>query len=396
MRAGPEVSRPAILVFVGCYLPGFKGGGPIRTTANLVDQLQDSYAFKIVTDDRDHGDSMPYRGVYLNQWTQVGNADVYYASRNRQTLTGLIRFLRGEQYDVLYLNSLFSPKFTLLPMLAMRLGLSPRKPVIIAPRGELGEGALALKSRKKRLFLWFAARIGLYRDVIWQASSDNEAKRITEMMNVTPDEVVVAPNLAARPLGLREMHRLRSGERPTIVFLSRIARMKNLDYAIRVLARVSTPVNFFIYGAIEDSAYWAECQELIASVPGHIRVRYQGELRHEQVHEALVGADLFFLPTRGENYGHAVIEALGAGVPALISDRTPWGDLYESGAGWSLPLEDMEAFVSVIDGWANEPPEIWDTRSRSAYEYAAKVALSDDALDANVRMFASAIAAEDH
>ena len=35
----------------------------------------------------------------------------------------------------------------------------------------------------------------------------------------------------------------------------------------------------------------------------------------------------FLLPTGGENFGHAIFEALSCGVPALISDRTPWRDL---------------------------------------------------------------------
>jgi glycosyltransferase involved in cell wall biosynthesis len=44
------------------------------------------------------------------------------------------------------------------------------------------------------------------------------------------------------------------------------------------------------------------------------------------------------LPTAGESFGYVIFEALAAGCPVLISDRTPWRDLDRSGVGWDLPL----------------------------------------------------------
>jgi len=64
--------------------------------------------------------------------------------------------------------------------------------------------------------------------VLWQASSDHEAQRIIEVMQVDPGEVFVAPNLPAEPLGRASAKKSLATERLTIVFLSRVARMKNL------------------------------------------------------------------------------------------------------------------------------------------------------------------------
>ena len=33
--------------------------------------------------------------------------------------------------------------------------------------------------------------------------------------------------------------------------------------------------------------------------------------------------DLLFLPTKGENFGHVILESMSAGTPVLISDTTP-------------------------------------------------------------------------
>jgi glycosyltransferase involved in cell wall biosynthesis len=58
--------------------------------------------------------------------------------------------------------------------------------------------------------------------------------------------------------------------------------------------------------------------------------------------------DLFFMPTRGENFGYALVEALIAGCPLLTSDQTPWTDLESKGVGWDLPLSSPAAFTSVL------------------------------------------------
>ena len=72
----------------------------------------------------------------------------------------------------------------------------------------------------------------------------------------------------------------------------------------------------------------------------------------------LAGYDLFLLPTRGENFGHAIFDALEVGLPVLISDQTPWRDLERIGAGWSLPLADPDRFAATIDRLATlEPSE---------------------------------------
>jgi glycosyltransferase involved in cell wall biosynthesis len=124
--------------------------------------------------------------------------------------------------------------------------------------------------------------------------------------------------------------------------------MKNLDYALEVLRQVQVPVRFNIYGAVEDEVYWKRCREIMATLPDNIEAAYQGSVPHAQVAETLARHDVFFLPTRGENYGHVIFEALSVGTPVLIADTTPWKDLAAVGIGWELPLENPAAFAGCI------------------------------------------------
>ena len=87
----------------------------------------------------------------------------------------------------------------------------------------------------------------------------------------------------------------------------------------------------------------------IEVLPPNIQVVYKGPVENSEVVSVLATNDLFLLPTRGENFGHVIHEALRAGLVLLISDKTPWNNLCEKGIGWDLPLEKIDSFVNKIE-----------------------------------------------
>jgi glycosyltransferase involved in cell wall biosynthesis len=163
--------------------------------------------------------------------------------------------------------------------------------------------------------------------------------------------------------------------------------MKNLDFALQVLAQVSIPVTFDIYGNIEDRAYWRHCQRLMEVLPANVVATYMGTVNRESLAQRMTTYDLFFLPTRGENFGHVVLEALQCGLPVLISDRTPWQDLPSKGAGWSLTLANPKAFVDVIEEVARWSAERHSAASAGARQLAGDYHEKESALKQHVDMF---------
>jgi glycosyltransferase involved in cell wall biosynthesis len=384
-----------VLAFMDYYLPGFRAGGPIRAVANLAEALAGDVQFRIFTRDHDASDPTPYPGVQRGEWHAVGAAEVMYAAASDHGLVALARFLRATEYDALYLNSFFS-RFSMRVLLLRRLGLSPGVPLLLAPRGEFAAGALALKRGRKRAYLALASRLGLCRGIVWQASSAHEAEDIQREVGALTGETVrvfVTPELAspAHPAGVggvaarapKEPGRLRA------VFVSRLSRMKNLDGVLRVVAGVRSHVDLDVYGPLEDAVYWSECQRLVADLPSNIRFRYHGEVPHEEVARVLARSDLFFLPTHGENFGHAILEALAAGTPVLVSDRTRWRGLEARGVGWDIPLQDVDGFRRVIDHVAAMAAEEHAALSSSAAAFARAVAGDTDAVEANRQLFRS-------
>lgn len=334
-------------MFASFYLPGHKAGGPIQSLANLISQLGDEITFRVVTADRDLGDTFPYPGITAGQWCPVGKAQVRYLAPEDRTIGSIGRILSETPHDLLFLNSFFDPKFTTLPLLARRLNLAPRKPVLLAPRGEFSPGALALKACRKRGFMSVARLAGLYRQVHWLASTEQEAADIRRAFGGA--RISIASDLPAAN-GARHRRQPRTLGAPLrAVFLSRISPMKNLDYALRVLGEVRVPVVFDIFGPKEDTDYWRRCEALAAKVPDFVKVSYRGSLTPPEVIETLAQYDLFFLPTKGENFGHVIAEALLAGTRVLISDQTPWRGLAASEVGYDLPLHDIERYVRAIE-----------------------------------------------
>jgi glycosyltransferase involved in cell wall biosynthesis len=253
----------------------------------------------------------------------------------------------------LYLNSFFEPIFTIKPLLARRFGWLPKKPVIVAPRGEFSLGAIKHKYFKKFIYIQIAKLAQLYENVTWQASSEHEAQDIVRVLNENPATIRVAPDLHGRPspnVPIETSIQLKTAETEMkIVFLSRISPMKNLGYALDVLCKIKSSVIFDIYGPAEDIAYWKSCKRLMKKLPLNVSVNYLGSVLPEQVTSIFSCYDLFFFPTLGENYGHVIAEALSVGTPVLLSDQTPWRDLQRDRLGWDIPLKYRDRFASIVD-----------------------------------------------
>lgn len=391
----PE-SRIRVLTLVDYYVPGFKAGGALRSVSNLVDHLQGEFQFLVVTRDRDAGDRTAYHSVQVNEWQAVNGATVFYVAGGLFLAYRLTALLRRTKYDVLYLNSLLSPQFTLLVLALRRLGLLPAAAIIIAPRGEASSGALATKRWKKLPFLAAAKVLRLYSGLTWQASTTIEAEDIHRHFATVAKSIVVAPDIAAtntRRLS-KQTRRPKQAGSLDVVFLSRITAKKNLLGALRCLAGVRGTLKFDIYGPREDVGYWAECERALSRLPSNIEAHYLGVVDPSDVPRVMSSYHLFFLPTHSENFGHVIVEAISAGTPVLISDATPWQHLAARRVGWDLPVDDEAGFRAALQEMMDMNQEGLSTMSDAATRYAAAIH-DNDAVDQNRQLLRSRLRPRD-
>lgn len=385
-----------ILVIVGSYIPGYKGGGPIRSIASLVDLLGDEFHFKIITSDHDLGDLETYPGVIPNTWSTVGKAEVYYASKSNLKFNVMSRLLNSIDYDILYLNSFFSFDFSIKPLLLRYMKITPNIRTILAPRGEFSPGALKLKRLKKELYISIASRTGLYNNILWQASSNFEKADIEQIFNKELIKIgmpiIAAPDLASHNFN-NSIHTppVKNPGVLEIAFLSRISPKKNLEGALLMLNGIQGDITFNIFGPIEDLQYWQVCQTMSSKLDANIKVVYRGEIEHSCINEVFNTHHLFFFPTFGENFGHVILESLLFGCPVLLSDQTPWRDLDSLGIGWDLPLDKPDKFKNVLKYFVDLDQTGFNDISRRAKAYGKRQLEDPAALEQNRHLFQYAL-----
>ena len=394
-----ESVQPKILFFSDWYLPGRNGGGAVTALANLVELLGDEFDFYVFTRDRDSMDMNPYAGVPLNQWVPVGRAQVFYTSD--LSFRNVRRRIREVAPDVVYLGSFFS-RMTVKTLLMRQWGLLPELPMMLAPRGEFGAGALTLKRFRKQVYLNAAVRAGLLRGLQWHASSEFEKelilRRVFRNGERNSAEVQVArtiPSAGVLQNGSSHSKPEKQAGRARLVFLSRIARNKNLRFALELLESVPGSVDFDVYGPAEDAAYWAECSDRIRTLPRDVRVNYFGPIPYEAVPRTLAQYDFFVLPTLGENFGYVILEALSAGCPVLISDQSPWRNLQALGVGWDIPLSQGDRWRGVLHECVEMEPRRYRTISERARSFSSEWASSIAFRQEHIDLFRHALCCRD-
>ncbi len=142
-------------------------------------------------------------------------------------------------------------------------------------------------------------------------------------------------------------------DRRVVLFLSRIHEKKGCDLLLHAFADVAAKdLGLELVIAGPDQTGWVERLQKLAEQLGIAqRVTWPGMLRGEMKWGAFYSAETFILPSHQENFGIAVAEALGCGVPVLISDKVNiWREVRAHGAGLVAP--DTEAgTIRLLTEW---------------------------------------------
>lgn len=384
-----------ILIFTPYFIPGFKGGGPIKSIANLIKNLSAEFDFYVITSNKDLGDKEPYKNIIADQWVRLDKCQVFYLSESFGNVQ-LLNLIRKLSPHIIYLNSFFSFKFSIKIVFMKKFFLLKKSQIILAPRGEFSIGALKIKQFRKFLFLRFVQIFDCYKSIYWHATSASEKNDICNVISPFLKKVFEAPNFikknTTRKFSKEVEKRVTSNDTKSdfikICFISRISRKKNLDFAIKIIKKIDRPISFDIYGPIEDADYWNECKALIEELPSHqSQINYLGLISPENVRKKLSLYNILFLPTKGENFGHIIFESWSVGVPVLISDQTPWRNLKEKKLGWDFPLGNQDLFVKTLAEYRVKDLDYQEKLRMSCLNYISSGSLNMQALALTKTMF---------
>lgn len=354
------MQKKRLLIYTNNFLPGYRAGGPVTSIANLSKLLKKDFKITIITSNKDFGMDKPYCNIKYDEEVEYEGFNVIYLSAiNLKKVLYTIKICKPE---LIYLNSFFS-SFTQLVL----FGTITNKlncPIVLAPRGELQTNALAIKGLKKKIYLIICKLINFYNKVHFHATDKIEFDCINNM--ISTDNISILPNVPkisdGTPLS-KEKNELK------LIFISRISIKKNLLFALDSLSSCEFNVTFDIYGPIEDAAYWKKCQLAIEALPKNIITEYKGIVTPTNISSVMRKYHALLLPTKTENYGHVIVEAMQSGVVPIISDQTPWVELSKHKAGWDLNLEKIEDFTKIINILYKMGSAEYSNLSRNTIEY---------------------------
>jgi len=354
-----------VLIVMGRYLPGYKDGGPVQSIKNLTDRLGDSYEFRIITTDRDHGDERPYDGIRHDEWNRVGKAKVWYVYPGGFS-RAIIEKLASE-VDVVYLCGCFNDYARTVMQLKKQNRI--KVSMVIAPMGLFSPGAMRIRCGKKKLYLTLCKVLGWFRGVTFSVTSEEEKKDVLREIG-NGARCIIAKDLPRLEI-CEETALEKDSGKLRVVFFSRISPKKNLEYALQVVKRLSGEVTFDIYGICEDEAYFNVCKSLMQDMPAGVNCSYRGPLWPAQVKDVLSKYHVLLFPTLGENYGHVIYEAMMSGCIPVLSDTTPWDDVHGT-VGVALPLEDDDAFVFHLERIKAMTNAEYQKHRKSVYQYISE------------------------
>lgn len=272
------------------------------------------------------------------------HVQVYYFSEDQLTKKNLKRVIKDVGASSIYINGIYSKYFSIYPIkIAQKLQLK----TIIASRGMLSPHAIEVKPIKKKIFLQLANTINTYKKVYFHATQAEEKEHIKSLIRDFK-AIEVIPNFPRKVKESEIKPITKTAGEVRCIALGRIAEEKGTLLSIQALQHTTGKVKLDLYGTIYNQSYWDKCKTIIKTLPENIAVNYKGALPSDQVMETLSHYHFLLLPSKGENYGHSIVESFMAHRPVIISKNTPWKNLEEKNIGFDVEENKLKEVIQQI------------------------------------------------
>lgn len=248
------------------------------------------------------------------------------------------------EYDLLHIHSLFS--YSTLP--AAWFAHWHGVPYIIRPLGHLNRwGMENRRTTLKRLSLRYIEGPILQQAALLHFTCEQErleAKEVgvTGPAVIAPLGIDTIPFQQLPPVDMFATSYPETKNKVRLLFLSRIDPKKGLDLLLSAFAQLqqSHPAIVLVLAGDGDAAYLGELKALVHQLDIADAVIWTGFLTGQAKLAALAAADLFVLPSYSENFGIAVVEAMAAGLPVVISDQVGiYHEVSKGNAGLVVPCQ---------------------------------------------------------
>ena len=271
--------------------------------------------------------------------------------------SAFLRWLSGnlQEYDLVEMHSVF----TAIALAAARLCRQRGKPYILRPHGSLDPFDLRKHEMLKRIVGPLILRPVLQSASAVLLTSGMEAQRLVTYGAAVNKVVLPLPVSLPTEPGDGHRFRRRHGiphDALVVLFMSRFDYKKGLEFLIPALSQLQREYGslWFVLAGAGKPAFAASVDQWLKDNSIGERTSRVGFVAGQDKSDALAAARIFALPSRNENFGIVLIEAMHAGLPLLISDEVYiHKEIVDHGAG--LVCQPSTASVSealrrMLDG----------------------------------------------
>jgi glycosyltransferase involved in cell wall biosynthesis len=359
-----------ILIVSPSYAPAFIYGGPTRAVSNLCENLAKAgHQVNVYTTD---ANGLTNLDIPTDQKFIINDVQVQYYHRwtkdhthfTPRLLFCVIRNVR--KFDAIHLISWWNLVTIPVLFICILRGVRP----VLSIRGTLS--VYTFEHRKTWIKKWFQSVLGkwMLSHAILHVTTEKEAEEVKAVVPHAHLEII---------------HNFISFSSPTthakdktsfrLLFVGRIDAVKNIEFLIELLNEDwDIPIQLSIMGEGADDYTFALHQKS----KHNKRIIWLGNLEGEAKWNQLADADLLVMPSKTENFGNVVIEALSQGTPVLISEQVGLKDYVKNTQlGWVVKTE--------IQDWKRMIGTIWlDLSERERIRKEAPIRIKTDFNERNL------------
>ena len=354
-----------VLHVIPSFAPAWRYGGPVVAALGLTrEQARQGHNVTVLTTNNDGPGVLD---VPVGRPVDMNGVEVWYFPVERPKWYFFSRELgsaakgRVADFDIVHIHSIYLWPTTIAAFWCRRRGV----PYLIRPAGLLdpvnlrkpyGGRLVSIPSRmKKWLYLSTIGRWDLNgaAGVHFTSQGEMEASVAVELgppKFVLPFGTDLPPkNEGYENLSLRGRYP-ELKDRKIVVFLSRLDPKKGLETLFSAMSDLSAGMDDFalVVAGSGESGYSRRLTSIVKEVGLEDRTVFLGLVQGAEKWSLLLSGDVFVLPSYHENFGMAIVEAMGAGLPVVISDRVNiHHDVTEYGAGIVTGLDPREFSAAV-------------------------------------------------
>jgi glycosyltransferase involved in cell wall biosynthesis len=235
------------------------------------------------------------------------------------------------------------------------------RPYVVSAHGMLDTWALQQKPWRKAPYLALCERRNLASAACLRALTRNEMEDyrragIEGSVAIVPNGVTV-PLEATSALLFETFPELRS--RRIVLYLGRLHRKKGIDLLCSAWSRIASqfPDAVLFIAGPDSEGTLSHLQSMVTDAGIGTRVVFAGMLSAPLKWSALAAAEVFVLPSHSEGFSVSIVEAMGMGVPVIVTRQCWFPEVAENSCGWIIEPDAGQTADSLAESLRMSPSE---------------------------------------